>query len=288
MSDVFPTAESPSTKTLTTESCAASTRAMKNELKKNVTMWIWVLLLWQSSLAVILNVCGIDYSTKETFCAVDTNGVLGTFTKLSGNQAMYLAMHGNVLYKSDENRDVWKGDVGGNWVQLGFKQRHLSFDGTSLCAIDDLGSKGLVCTEDDGTSWSLLNPLSDYQDRKINAVSGIKQTHRMYHIPRFGSVQGLLLPFEHQNGNLIQVSYDGSTLCGVTANLKAYCTSSGLPHTPVWTNLNGDDFHYIQVQNDMLYAIRGDNREVYTSSYPAVSWTAVNKQFSTLALSIAP
>lgn len=227
--------------------------------------------------ALTIHLCGVDTSYKFQ-CIEVVDGVLGTWVEQTGGGER-VAVDGNTIITSNHEEVIYFKTIGATtWTHRGIIH-HLSSYNNVVCGFNDIRLGLLMCADvvnHANPSWYILSFMPWYATRKLHALSGIKATLKKYYIPIEGSIHSQVAAGDEATKLLIQISYDGSTLCGVTASKEAYCATQGLPDYPIFVQIPGNDFEYISVQLDTIFAVRAENA-VYQTTNPATTWTDLNK-----------
>lgn len=227
--------------------------------------------------SLTIHLCGTDASFKF-HCIEEVDGVLGSWTQQAGGGER-ISLDGDVMIISnDDNKIFFKYIHLQSYTSRGIL-RHLSLNNGILCGFNDDRLGMITCTDNffgGSPVYYILNTSQAYPSQKLTVLNGIKASLKKYYIPIEGSIYSQVSPADEATKLLIQISYDGSTLCGVTASKEAYCATQGLPENPVFVPIPGNDYEYISVQLNVIFAIRAGNA-VYQTTNPATTWTDLNK-----------
>lgn len=232
-----------------------------------------------------IHLCGTQVDS-EVWCVGFDNGTFNDNWTKSNLLAKRIAIDGNVMTLSNAKNELHFTNINDNNFVQRKHLRHISVNNGVLCGVNDQDGAGLIFCADDyytkqNPTWHVLNFQPEYPMLKLFALSGMKTNLKQYYIPIEGSIYSQVAAADEATKLLIQFSYDGSTLCGVTASKAAYCATEGLPTHPVFVQLLGNDHEYIAVQSDRIFAIRA-NQGVHHTSNPASIWTYMHADLITM------
>lgn len=199
-----------------------------------------------------------------------------------------ITVHGDEMYGvNSQDMMFYKRMNDKLWKYLDTRLKQVSYDGTTLCGVKDLGT--IYCatkdikTANNAPQWELI-PRKMAQVIVVGkTIFGVNAKNEIYMVENYFTLRDITRKstWVKLNGLLQQISSDGKRMCGVNAENDAFCGDVG---SIVHWNSVGSGMKHVQILGDELFGTNVNNTPM-VSAYPNVDWKPLNGKLTQITFS---